>query len=154
MSTHIDDIFELTSSGIMTMNFVMTQTWTDYRLVKEEKYKDFRKIGLELNKIWIPRGDFDNLFDIESETYDLFLTFDSRVVYVKYLNFEIKWGFYFAWLPFDWQKCHLKYICNEAKTDVVYETGSFSIHDTVEIPEWDMIDDYIETETVDEEQHF
>ena len=90
MSTHIDDIFELTSSGIMTMNFVMTQTWTDYRLVKEERYKDFRRVGLELDKIWIPRGEFDNLFDIESETYDLFLAGDSRVVYIKYLNFEIK----------------------------------------------------------------
>ena len=90
LSTHIDDIFELTSSGIMTMNFVLTQTWIDYRLVKEERYKDFRRVELELNKIWIPEGEFDNLFDIESETYDLFLTNDSRVVYVKYLNFEIK----------------------------------------------------------------
>jgi len=86
------------------VQFTIAQTWIDPRLVRHASQKDFRKVSLDLTKIWWPFNEINDLVDVELTESWAYLTDENQVVQILRYNIDIKCSFHFAWLPFDWQK--------------------------------------------------
>ena len=86
--------------------------------------------------------------DVELTESWAYLTDENQVVQILRYNIDIKCSFHFAWLPFDWQKWHIASQLTVPVEEAIYTAGKFAIDDEIEIAEWDIIDDFMETDAV------